>query len=183
MSAATVIVLMGLRGSGKSTLGRALAERLGRGFVDLDDRTAAALGCAAPGEALRTHGEPAFRAAEAAALRGALDEAGIVLALGGGTPTAPGAADLLRERSADGRAAVLYLRASAATLAERLATAAASGGPERPPLVGEDPIGEIGMLLERRDGLYQELAGSVLHLDGVSEAGALAMVVAWGRAV
>lgn len=183
MSAGTVLVLMGLRGSGKSTLGRALAERLGRGFVDLDDRTAASLGCGAPGEALRTHGEAAFRATEAAALRGALDEAGIVLALGGGTPTAPGAADMLRERSADGRAAVLYLRASAATLAERLTTAAAGGGPERPPLVGEDPIGEIGVLLERRDGLYRELAGSVLHLDGVSEAGALAMVVAWGRAV
>jgi shikimate kinase len=183
VSAATVIVLMGLRGSGKSTLGRALAERLGRRFVDLDDRTAAALGCATPGEALRTHGEPAFRGAEAEALCGALGEAGIVLALGGGTPTAPGAADLLRERSADGRAAVLYLRASAAALAERLAVAEQRGGPERPPLVGDDPIGEIGLLLERRDGLYRELAGSVLHLDGVGEAGALAMVVAWGRAV
>ncbi len=183
MSAATVIVLMGLRGSGKSTLGRTLAERLGRRFVDLDDRTATALGCAAPGDALRTHGEPAFRAAEADALRGALDESGIVLALGGGTPTAPGAADLLRERSADGRAVVLYLRASAATLAERLAAETERGGPERPALVGDDPIGEIGTLLERRDGLYRDLAGSVLHLDGVSEESTLAMVVAWGRGV
>ncbi len=181
MNADTVIVLMGLRGSGKSTLGARLAERLGRRFVDLDDRTAAALGCATPADALRTRGEPAFRAAEAETLRVALGESGIVLALGGGTPTAPGATDLLREHSADGRAALLYLRASAATLAERLEVAAERGGPERPALVGDDPISEIGVLLEQRDGLYRDLAGSVLHLDGVSEASALAMVVAWGR--
>ena len=93
------------------------------------------------------------------------------------------ASPLLRERSAAGRAAVLYLRASAAPLAARVAVAGQRGGPERPALVGDDPIGEIGALLERRDGLYRDLAGSVLHLDGVGEAGALAMVVAWGRAV
>lgn len=174
------IVLMGLRGSGKSTLGRRLAESLGRAFVDLDDRTAAALGCDTPGAALRERGEPAFRAAEAEALRDALDEGAIVLALGGGTPTAPGAAGLLRGRCADGRAAVLYLCASAGTLAERLAMA---GGPDRPALVGGDPITEIGTLMAQRDPVYRGLAGSVLHLDGVGEDAALAMLEAWARGV
>jgi shikimate kinase len=176
------IVLMGLRGSGKSTLGRRLAERLGRRFVDLDDRTGAALGAASAGEALRTHGEPAFRAGETDALRAALDEPGIVLALGGGTPTAPGAAELLRERAAGGGGVrVLYLRASVETLASRLTAAAAAGGPDRPALVGEDPVSEIAVLFERRDPLYRELASAVLHLDGVSEDAALAMAAAWAR--
>lgn len=170
------IVLMGLRGSGKSTLGRRLAERLGRAFVDLDDRTAALLGAADCGTALRTLGEERFRAAEADALRAALDEGAIVLALGGGTPTAPGAAGLLRDRIASGRAAAVYLRASVDTLAERLAE---SGGPDRPALVGDDPIAEIATLFERRDPLYRDLAGGVLHLDGVSEEAALAMLAAW----
>jgi len=178
LSGPATIVLMGLRGSGKSTLGRRLADALGRAFVDLDDRTAAALGCDTPGAALRERGEPAFRAAEADALRAAIDEGAIVLALGGGTPTAAGTADLLRERVAAGRAAVVYLRASADTLAERLAVA---GGPERPALVGADPIAEIGTLFARRDPIYRELAGSVLHLDGVSEDTALAMLAAWAR--
>lgn len=174
----TTIVLMGLRGSGKSTLGCGLADALGRVFVDLDDRTAAALGFDTPGEALRTHGEAMFRKAEADALRAALREPGVVLALGGGTPTAPGAADLLRERAGDGSIAVLYLHASPETLAARLSV---SGAPDRPALVGDDPVSEITTLYGQRDPLYRELAGSVLHLEGVSEEAARAMAVAWGR--
>jgi shikimate kinase len=171
------IVLMGLRGSGKSTLGRALAAALGRPFIDLDDRTAAALGLATPGEALRAHGEAFFRQAEAGALHAALAEPGVVLALGGGTPTAPGAADMLRAHAAAGGHRLLYLRAEPATLAARLA----QDGPDRPALLGEDPIAEIATLFERRDPLYRSLAGSVLHLDGVSEPAALAMLKAWAR--
>lgn len=178
MSTPRTIVLMGLRGSGKSTLGRGLAAALGRAFVDLDDRTAAALDCETPGEALRTHGEPAFREAETEALRETLRESGVVLALGGGTPTAPGAADLLRKRAGDGSIAVLYLHASAQTLAGRLGV---PGAPERPALVGDDPVTEISTLYGRRDPLYRELAGSVLHLDGVGEDAALAMISAWAR--
>lgn len=174
------IVLMGLRGSGKSTLGRRLAERLGRVFVDLDDRTAAALGASAAGAALRSHGEPAFRAAEVVALREALGEAGVVLALGGGTPTASGAADLLREAAASGGAALVYLRAEPRTLAGRLT---AAGAPDRPGLTGDDPVAEIAMLFERRDPLYRELAGATLYLDGVGEYAALAMLVAWAGGV
>lgn len=171
-----IIVLLGLRGSGKSTLGKRLAAELGRPFVDLDDHTAADLGCETPGEALRLRGEQAFRAAETDALREALRGAGSVLALGGGTPTAPGAADLLREHADAGSARLLYLRAQPETLAARLATA---GGPERPGLLGDDPVGEIAELFRRRDPVYRELAGSVLHLDDVGEDAALAMLKAW----
>ena len=178
MSGSKTIVLVGLRGSGKSTLGRGLADALGRSFVDLDDRTAASLGSRTPGEALRTHGEAVFRKAEADALHAALREPGIVLALGGGTPTAPGAADLLRERAQDGSASLLYLHASPETLAGRLS---APGAPDRPALVGDHAVSEIATLYDQRDPLYRELADSVLHLEGVGEDAALAMVTAWAR--
>ncbi len=176
MNTPPTIVLLGLRGSGKSTLGARLASDLGRSFVDLDDRTAAALGCASPGDALRSVGEERFRMAEAESLAAALDQRPGVLALGGGTPTAPGAAGMLRERSAAGSVRLLYLRAMPATLSGRLSVV---GGPDRPALVGDDPIAEIGTLFERRDPLYRELAGAVLHLDGVGEDAAYAMLRAW----
>ncbi|MBY0262467.1 MAG: hypothetical protein K2Q20_08995, partial [Phycisphaerales bacterium] len=85
------IVLIGLRGSGKSTLARLLAKRLGLIPVDLDDRTPGFAGQPTVAAVFANLGEPAFREAEARALRQALAEPGIVLALGGGTPTAPGA--------------------------------------------------------------------------------------------
>ena len=46
-------------------------------------------------------------------------------------------------------------------------------------MVGADAVSEIGTLFERRDPLYRDLAGGVLHLDGVSEEAALAMLAAW----
>lgn len=172
------IVLIGLRGSGKSTLGRRLGETLGRPFVDLDDRTAAALGSATPGEALRTHGVDRFRLAEASALRDALGGPASVLALGGGTPTAPGAGDTLAQHAREGTISIVYLRAEPATLGERLS---APGAPERPALVGSDPVSEIATLFAQRDPLYRQLAGTVLHLDGVGEDAAFAMLRAWAR--
>lgn len=172
------IVLIGLRGSGKSTLGPRLAERLGVRFVDLDERTAALLGSATPGEALRAHSIDRFRSAESEALRATLDEGVGVLALGGGTPTAPGAADLLRDRARQGHVQMLYLHATPSLLAHRIT---ASGAPERPSLTGADPAAEVGTLYAQRDPLYRELAQGVLHTDGVSEDAALAMAAAWAR--
>jgi len=173
------ILLIGLRGSGKSTLGRRLADTLGRPFIDLDDRTAADLGHASPGPALRAEGIDAFRAAEAKALRAALEQPGSVLALGGGTPTAPGAEELIRSHRARGDALVMYLRALPDQLASRLT---ADGAPDRPALLGGDAVAEIGDLFERRDPLYRGLADGVLHCGSCDEDSALAMLSAWAPA-
>jgi shikimate kinase len=158
------LILMGLRGSGKSTIGRRLAERHGLAFIDLDDQTPGVLGAASVAEAWSRHGEAAFRVAEVAALRAAIEEDPAILALGGGTPTAPGAAEILAGlRTPQGdRPRLVYLRAPAAVLAGRLAAGGVAG---RPSLTGADPIGEIGAVLAARDPLYRRIADEVLDVS------------------
>lgn len=157
---------MGLRGSGKSTLGPLLAERLRCVFFDLDDLTARRLHSVTAAQAWHRHGEPAFRAAEAAEL-GTLLEAGRntpaprVIALGGGTPTAPGAAELIRAGTANGQTRVVYLRATPAQLTERLRTTTLT---DRPTLTGRGTLEEITEVFAKRDPLYAQLASHTLHL-------------------
>lgn len=151
------LLLIGLRGSGKSTLARALARAERREAIDLDDVTLRALGASDASEAWRVHGEPAFRAAEAAGLAELLKSPrGRVVALGGGTPTAPGAAEAIREACATGGAVVVYLRATPQVLASRLR--ASGPGANRPSLTGAGPIEEIESVFAQRDPLYRRLA-------------------------
>ncbi len=159
------LVLIGLRGSGKTTIGRLVAQRLGRPFIDLDDETARALGGTSVGEAFTKHGEAAFRKAEARALAIGLKADARVIALGGGTPTAPGAADLLRRERDAGRAIIVYLAAEAGTLRERLRQTDMT---KRPSLTGADPLAEIEAVLGKRDPLFRELADEVMETNGAS---------------
>ena len=157
------LVLMGLRGAGKSTVGRNIAERTGRPLIDLDSRTACLLGGANVREVWNRCGEAAFREAEARALADALQTTGAIISLGGGTPTAPGAAELLRRERDSGRCEVVYLYASAAALRERLRH---SDTTDRPSLTGADPLDEIDAVLAQRDGLYRALASRIVVTDG-----------------
>ena len=161
------VLLIGLRGSGKSTLGRLLAVKLHRPFVDMDDETAAALRCASVAEAWEQHHESGFRLAETRVLKKLLATRGRVIALGGGTPTAPGAKQALRNAQSEGTARIIYLRASAHTMRERLENADLA---DRPSLTGTDTITEIDLILARRDGPYRELADEVVNVDGLAEA-------------
>lgn len=170
------LILIGLRGSGKSTLARGLAARLSCAWADLDDVTPRELGCATVAEAWSTRGEPAFRAAEVMALSKVLSGDARVIALGGGTPTAPGnpgnpgAAELLRAEQSAGRARVIYLRASPAALRERLR---GGMGANRPSLTGADPLAEIEEVFTRRDGPYRRIADRVIEVDELSEGAVL----------
>lgn len=158
MAAPAAVILMGLRGSGKSTVGARLAALLSRRFVDLDAVTARAAGQADAGDALRALGEPAFRQAEAAALRQVLAESTaarpVVLALGGGTPTAPGAEALLRDAQKSGHAMLFYLDVPPDRLAGRLA-----GDPgNRPLLKAGEVYADLVAAHGARHGLFQSLA-------------------------
>ncbi len=80
------IVLVGMPGCGKSTLGKLLAERTGRKFVDLDAEIVARAGCPIP-EIFATQGEEGFRAIETEAVADICRESGLVIATGGGVVT------------------------------------------------------------------------------------------------
>ena len=164
-------ILIGLRASGKSTLGKLLAQHLGRDFIDLDDVVAQRMNASGPGEAIERDGIDVFRGAETEALRSVLESENQIIALGGGTPTAPRAAELLRDTDAN----IVYLRGLPDTLRDRLAS---SDNTDRPTLLGGDLIGEVQTLFDQRDVLYQEIARSIVHIDGVREQSVLKALIA-----
>ncbi|CAE7155263.1 aroK [Symbiodinium necroappetens] len=147
------ILIMGLRGAGKTTAAKAVADEIGWAFVDLDERAREGFGGITVTEIFREHGEPAFREAETASLADVLTEDRVVVALGGGTPTAPGATDRIRAAQDAGEALVIYLRAEHERIAERLAHA---GIGDRPKLVEGDLHDEMRLVFEARDPLYPD---------------------------
>jgi shikimate kinase/3-dehydroquinate synthase len=168
------LLLSGFMATGKSTVGRLLAERVGRPFVDLDARLEARLGQKIS-EFFAQRGESAFRAEERSELDRVLAEAGArgapVVALGGGALLARDA----RLRALD-RAVVVTLNASPAEIARR---AGARSG--RPLLDVPDPAARALELLAQRAPAYVE-AHAVVKTDGrTPEQVADAALVEWRR--
>jgi len=172
------LVLLGLRGAGKSTLGRALASREGLRFLDLDHVAAAFLGHDSVAAAWAAMGEPAFRDAESRALAAVFHDDNQIIALGGGTPTAPGAADMIRRAAAENRAVVVYLRCTPELLRSRMLAASEAAMHERPSLTGADPLAEIEVVFAQRDPLYRALATRTLEGIDTLEQG-LAALTGW----
>jgi len=161
------IFLVGARASGKTSVGRALAERLGASFADTDDLLAAIAGAVA-GDLLRTKGEAALRAAESAVLARLCEVFDGVVATGGGIILS----EKNRERMRRG-GFVVYLRAGADTLAARIR---AEGKEKRPSLTGAPADEEVPAVLAAREPLYVEVAHLVL--DATRPAGELASAIA-----
>ena len=144
------VVLIGLRGSGKTTLGRELARRLARPFTDVDELVAQLAGRSAD-ELLAQAGEPAFREVEARALRmAARQPAGVVATGGGAVLHAEAFAELAHG------AVVVYLDAPLDVLAERAVRR------PRPPLTDRPLSEELALLHARRDPVYRAAANIVL---------------------
>lgn len=163
------IVLLGMRGCGKSSVGARVASSLGLRFVDLDREILSRSGFASVREFWEARGQDAFRAGETQTLREILDlarahEERVVLALGGGAPTAPGARELLDARRTVHEAFVVYLRCSIGTLRERLRETLALD-PNRPSVTGADPVRELDDLLRARDPVYRACADAVVDAD------------------
>lgn len=160
------ILLVGLRGSGKSTVGPLLAESLQHQFIDLDLVTLWRLRCATVAEAWRELGVPRFRAAEVEGLAAALDNPERVIAAGGGTPTAPGAPELIRAHQKCGDVIVIYLRGDPETLRDRIGVNESDDN--RPSLTGAGSADEMDEVFRSRDPLYRELADEVITVDSRS---------------
>ncbi|MEO6398826.1 MAG: iron-containing alcohol dehydrogenase, partial [Tepidiformaceae bacterium] len=151
------IFLIGLSGSGKSTVGRILADRLGWAFAD-SDREIEGLEGRTIGDIFRDDGEARFRDSEAATLRELATREPIVVATGGGSPTNA------TSRQAMGSGFVVWLAASPERAAERLA---ANPETEERPLIGGDTFGRLkAMSLERGD-LYSR-ADAAVDVDELS---------------
>lgn len=155
------VVLTGFMGSGKSTVGRLLAEHLGWTFADLDACVEKDLGIPVP-QIFSRYGEPAFRAAEVDALEKLLARSQQVIALGGGAPGTPA---LRRMLLAASRTAVVHLHAPFVLLYERCRAQALDPAFTDRPLLGDEPT------TAQRYGERLELYRAISHYAADAAAG------------
>jgi shikimate kinase len=148
------IILIGPRGSGKSTIGPRLAAAIGWPFVELDDLALKQTGLATVQDVWSLHGEPAWRAAETNAFSDALARHSQVIALGGGAPTVPAIESALQLARLQQESVVVYLQCTVSALQQRLA---ADRG-DRPSLTGTDVVKEVPAVLAAREPIYRRLA-------------------------
>ena len=147
-----VVVLAGFMGSGKSTVGHALADRLGVPFVDTDAEIERRTGRTIP-DIFAADGEAAFRAVEADVVRSVLDETAGVVALGGGSPTVPAIRNALVGHH------VIYLEIDADTGFARVADS------DRPLLADPDPARRYRDILASRVDAYRSVAAVGIDAD------------------
>jgi len=154
MQAADVnLYLVGFMGTGKSTVGRAAAQRLGFDFVDSDHEIERKAGKTIA-EIFAQDGEPAFRAAEREFVEGGHAPRRLVVACGGGLVVQPGLAELLAERGV-----IVCLHASAETILARTARQS-----DRPLLNVDDREARIRSLLAEREPIYRR-TGTLVMTD------------------
>jgi shikimate kinase len=157
---ATGLALVGYRGTGKSTVGRIVASRVDRPFLDVDSEIEARAGRSIAA-IFAEWGEPAFRDWEERTLRElAVRYPGAVLATGGGAVLRPANRRLLADFGL-----VIWLQAEPAELARRL-QADLDIGSRRPSLTPAGTIAEIAHVLDSRRTLYHEVADASIDTLG-----------------
>jgi shikimate kinase len=153
------IVLVGMMGAGKSSIGRRLASELGLPFVDADGEIEAAAGMTIP-EIFETHGEPYFRSGEARVIARLLEGGPQVLASGGGAFINPQTRALIRARGVS-----VWLKADLDVLMRRIRRRS-----DRPLLKTDDPERTLQRLIEERYPVYAEADVTVYSRDVSHEA-------------
>jgi shikimate kinase len=148
------VVLVGMMGAGKSSIGRRLAARLGVAFVDADSEIEKAAGMSIA-EIFATHGEPYFRAGEARVIARLLDGGPQVLSTGGGAYMNPLTRDAVRARGIS-----VWLRATLDVLTRRIKRRG-----DRPLLQNVDQTETLRRLIEVRFPFYAEADLSVVSRD------------------
>jgi shikimate kinase len=153
-----IVFLLGFMGSGKSTIGKKLSNRIKLNFVDLDSAIESKEGRSV-GEIFAKEGEDYFRNVEAEVLRSLLTEAGSIIACGGGTPCFKGNLDFMNKTGT-----TVYLEMSPAALKSRLFDSR-----QTRPLISHlndnELIDYISETLKEREKWYRKAR---LHVDGIS---------------
>ncbi|MEM5515864.1 shikimate kinase [Henriciella sp. AS95] len=149
------IALVGLMGAGKSTVGKRLADALGRKFFDSDHEIEKAAGLSIA-DIFTLHGEAEFRRGERRVLERLLGDSPHVLATGGGAYLDPDTRNLLREK-----AVTIWLNADLETLWRRV-----SRRSHRPLLKADNPKGVLSRLLDERRPIYEKADLIVTSQEG-----------------
>lgn len=148
------LVLVGMMGAGKTTVGRRLATRLGRRFLDSDEEIEKAAQMSIP-EMFAQRGEPEFRAGEMRVISRLLKETDLVLATGGGAFVNAETRRMVKEGAVS-----VWLKADLDILFERV-----SRRSNRPLLKTADPKATLQKLIEDRYPIYAEADLTVLSRD------------------
>jgi shikimate kinase len=138
------IVLVGMMGAGKSTIGRRLSARLRLPFLDADIEIEAAAGMSIP-DIFETRGEADFRDGEARVIARLLDGGPCVLATGGGAFMREETRNRIRDKAVS-----IWLKADVDIIMRRVRRRS-----DRPLLKTADPAATVGRLIEQRDPVYQ----------------------------
>lgn len=156
------IYLVGMMGAGKTTIGRQLARRLKRRFVDVDHEVEARAGASIP-TIFEHEGEAGFRKRESAVLEDLASHQGLVIATGGGVVMAPANRECLKRSGF-----VVYLNVPVQVLFERVRR-----DRNRPLLQVEDPRERLVSLHTLRDPLYREVADLIIDSGQGSPGGVI----------
>ena len=148
------VVLVGMMGAGKSTIGRRLSSRLGMPFLDADAEIEAAAGMSIP-DIFESRGEPDFRDGEVRVIARLLDSGPAVLATGGGALMRKETRDRIREQAVS-----IWLKADAEVVMRRVKRRS-----DRPLLQTADPASTVERLIKEREPLYQQADLTVWSRD------------------
>lgn len=148
------LVLVGMMGAGKTTVGRRLASRLGRKFVDSDTEVEQAAGMSID-DYFAAHGEPEFRAGEARVITRIMEEKNIVLGTGGGAFMHEGIRELIKTNAVS-----VWIKADFELLFARV-----SRRTTRPLLKTDDPRQTLKDLIDIRYPVYAEADITIISQD------------------
>ena len=146
------IILVGMMGAGKTTVGKLLAKQLGKTFIDSDEEIQRRTGVTIP-HIFDVEGEAGFRTRESGVIQELLKQDGIVLATGGGAILSPENRSMMRQNGV-----VVYLKSSVHDLWQRT-----RHDHNRPLLQTENPRAKLQELHDLRDPLYTAAADMIIH--------------------